>query len=252
MNFETKYYLMKTAGDFLAEILSNLQKELKEGVEPSYLDKLAEEMIRDFGAEPAFKGYQADFAKKPYPYTLCVSLNEVIVHGYPKKNIYLKNGDVVKLDLGIKYQGIYVDSALTSYIGEINKEEKQLIETTKNALLKAIEVALPGNTFGDIGYVIEKTIKDSGFKVIKNLCGHDIGEYLHGELQVLNFRESRKGKKIKPFMFFTIEPMASIGSEIAIQEDDYIFKTEDNSKGAHFEVTIVTLENKNEVLTPII
>jgi methionyl aminopeptidase len=196
MDFDTKYNLMKTAGKILTEVLLNLEKEVKEGVELKKLDKLAEEMIRSCGAEPAFKNYKAPFAKTFYPYSLCVSLNDVIAHGYPKEKVYLKNGDVVKLDLGVKYQGVYSDAALTTYVGEISEEVKNLILATKKALKNAIEIALPGRTLGDIGWCIETTIEDAGFKVIKNLCGHDIGEILHGELQVLNFGDPGKGKKI--------------------------------------------------------
>ena len=252
MDFDTKYNLMKTGGKILTDVLLNLEKEVKEGVEIKKLDELAEEMIKSFGAEPAFKNYKAPFAKTVYPYTLCVSLNDVIVHGHPKEKVYLKNGDVVKLDLGVKYQGIYVDSALTTFVGEVSEEIKNLIMATKMALKNAINIALPGRSLGDVGWMIETTIEDAGFKVIKNLCGHDIGEFLHGELQVLNFGDPGKGKKILPGMFFTIEPMASISSENAVGEDDYVYKTEDSSISTHFEVTLVILENKNEVLTPII
>lgn len=243
---------MKEGGYILAKILKDLSAEVKEGLELKKIDDLAEEMILSYGAEPAFKNYKAPFAQSAYPYTLCVSLNEIIVHGYPSKKSYLKNGDVVKLDLGIKYQGFYSDAALTTYVGEVSEEVKNLLLITKKALKNAIEIALPGRTFGDIGWSIETTIEDAGFKVIKNLCGHDIGEFLHGELQVLNFGDPGKGKKIVPGMFFTVEPMASISSENAIAEDDYIYKTLDKSIAAHFEATIVILENKNEILTPII
>jgi methionyl aminopeptidase len=252
MDFQTKYNLMKSAGAILTKVLLMLKNEVKEGVELKRLDDLAEEMIRDLGGEPAFKNYKAPFAKTPYPYTLCVSLNDVVVHSYPKEKVYLKNGDVVKLDLGVKYQGFYSDAALTTYVGEVSEEIKNLIETTKKALKNSIEIALPGRTLGDIGWCIETTIEDAGFKVIKNLCGHDIGEFLHGDLQVLNFGDPGKGKKIQPGMFFTIEPIASISSENAVPEDDYVYQTNDGSISTHFEVTIVILENKSEVLTPII
>jgi methionyl aminopeptidase len=252
MDFDTKYNLMKTAGAILTEVLLNLKKEVKEGVELKKLDELAEEMIRSYGAEPAFKNYKAPFATSPYPYTLCISLNDVIVHGYPTKGVYLKNGDVVKLDLGVKYKNFYSDAALTTYVGDISEEVKSLIEVTKKALKNAIEIAIPGRTLGDIGWCIETTIEDAGFKAVKNLCGHDIGEVLHGELQVLNFGDPGKGQKIKPGMFLAIEPMASFSCENAVEEDEYVYKTDDNSIGTHFEATIAILENRNEVLTPII
>lgn len=252
MDFQTKYNLMKTAGSILAKVLLDLEKEIKEGVELKKLDDLAEEMIKSYGAEPAFKNYKAPFANKIYPYTLCVSLNEIIVHGYPEKNKFLKSGDIVKLDLGLKYQGVYSDAALTTYVGAISEEAKNLILITKKALKNAISVSKPGNRLGDIGWVIESTIEDAGFKPIKNLCGHSIGEELHGELQILNYGEPGKGIKIESGMFFTIEPMASITSDEAVNEDDYVYKTPDNSLSSHFEVTLVILENGNEVLTPIL
>jgi len=252
MDFETKYNLMKTAGKILTDVLLNLKNEIKEGVELKKLDNLAEEMIRGYGAKPAFKNYKAPFARTAFPYTLCVSLNDVIAHGYPKKNVYLKSGDVVKLDLGVEYHGVFSDAALTVYVGEVDQKIKDLISVTKKALKNAIDVALPGKTLGDIGWCIETTIEDGGFKVIKNLCGHDIGEVLHGELQVLNFGDPGKGKRILPGMFLAIEPMASISSENAVNDDDYVYRTHDGSFSAHFEATIVILENGNEVLTPII
>ncbi|MEM5812020.1 MAG: type I methionyl aminopeptidase [Candidatus Aenigmatarchaeota archaeon] len=252
IDFDTKYNLMKEAGRILTRVLLDLEKEVKEGVELKKLDDLAEEMIRSYGAKPAFKNYKAPFARSIFPYTLCISLNDTIVHGYPKNGEYFKNGDIVKLDLGVIYKGFYSDAALTTYVGEIDELSMSLIQATKKALKNAIDVSLPDKTFGDIGWSIETTIEDSGFKVIKNLCGHDIGEYLHGDLQVLNFGDPGQGKKIKPGMFFTIEPMASIGCEYAINEDDYVFKTCDGSISTHFEVTLVILEDKNEVLTPII
>jgi len=253
MDFDTKYSLMKKAGNILTSVFNDLRKFLKEGIELNKIDNLAEEMIRSLGAEPAFKNYKAPFALNPYPYSICLSLNEVIVHGYPKKNVYLKNGDVLKVDLGVKYQGVYSDAAFTLAIGEVEEKIEKLILTTKQALINASLICLPGRTFGDIGWCIETTIEDQGFKVIKNLCGHDIGDYLHGDLQVLNFGDPGKGKKILPGMFFTIEPMASFFSENAIENDEeYVYKTQKGDISTHFEVTLAILENKSEILTPII
>lgn len=252
MEFQEKYNLMKTAGGILAKILNDLSKEIKEGLSLKKIDDLAEKMIFDYQAEPAFKNYRAPFAQSSYPYTICISLNEEIVHGYPSAQRYFKNGDVVKLDLGLRYKGVYVDAALTTYVGEVDEKTKDLILTTKKALRNAIGVALPNMTLGDVGWSIETTIEDNGFKAIKNLCGHDIGEYLHGELQVLNFGDPGKGRKILPGMFFTIEPMATFFKEYALARDDYIYVTEDGEISAHFEATLVILEKGNEVLTPIL
>lgn len=252
MDFDFQYNLMKQAGFILTQSLLILKREIKEGMELSQIDDLAATLIRDYGGEPAFKNYQAPFANKPYPYNICVSLNDVLVHGYPEKNKFIKDGDVVKLDLGVKYKGFYADAALTLTIGEVSSDVKKLIDVTCQALKNAIAVALPNNTLGDIGWIIESTIEDAGFKAIKNLCGHDIGNYLHGDLQVLNFGNPNKGPKLKPKMFLAIEPMASFSSEMAEEVDDYVFKTSDGKVGVHFEATIVILDNKNEILTPIV
>jgi len=251
MDFDEKYNLMKEGGKILARIINELKTEAKEGQSLKELDDLAEKLILDSGAIPAFKNYKAPFASKPYPYTLCTSLNEIIVHGYPKEDIYLKNGDVLKIDLGLKYKGYFVDAAITFGIGKISEEAKYLIEFTKKALIEAIKIIKPGIKTGDIGWKIESTIEDAELSVIKDFCGHDIGEYLHGNLEIKNFGNPGEGKLIKAGMFFTIEPMASLGSGEVERIDDYVFKTKDDSLSSHFEVTLVVLENKAEILTPI-
>ncbi len=252
MSFEEKYYLMKRGGSILAEILKTLSQEVKEGISLKKLDSLAEELIYSFGAEPAFKGYKAPFATKEYPYTLCASLNEIIVHGYPEENIYLKPGDVLKLDLGLKYQGVFLDSAITLFVEETKEEIIYLIDITRKALKEALKIIKPGIKTGDIGWKIESTIEDAGLSVIKDFCGHDIGEVLHGDLQIFNFGDPGQGKLIKEGMFFTLEPMASLGSGEIERIDDYVFRTKDNSISSHFEVTLVVKENGAEVLTPLI
>jgi len=251
MDLETKYNLMKTGGEILSEILINLKENIKPGINGDILDKLAEELIYSFGAKPAFKNYQAPFAKKPYLYTICLSLNEIIVHGYPTKELVIKENDVVKVDLGIYYQGVYLDSAFTIYLGE-DEKIKNLVETTRKALLETIKIIKPGITTGDIGWKIESIIEDGGLSVIKELCGHDIGEYLHGDLQILNWGDPGKGVIIKNGMFFTLEPMASLGTGEIDQVDDYIFKTKDNSLSAHFEVTVGVINNKVEIFTKVV
>mgnify|MGYP000011744296 FL=1 len=252
MNFEEKYNIMKIGGKILGEILKMLSHEAKEGINLKKLNNLAEELIYSYGAEPAFKGYRAPFAAKEYPYTLCASLNEIIVHGYPEENIYLKPGDVLKLDLGLKYQDYFLDSAITIFVEEAKEEVIYLIDITKKALKEVLRIIKPGIRTGDIGWKIESTIEDAGLSVIKDFFGHDIGEFLHGDLQIFNFGDPGQGKLIKEGMFFTLEPMASLGSGEIEKIDDYVFKTKDNSISSHFEVTLVVKENGAEVLTPII
>jgi methionyl aminopeptidase len=251
MSFLEEVEIMKEGGGILVGILKKLKQEVRVGKRASELNELAEKLIYQAGAESAFKNYKPDFAKKPYPYSLCVSINEVIVHGFPTKDLIIKNSNIVKLDLGIKFKGYYTDAAITIGVADISEKNKKLIEATRKALQKAFMSAKAGNTFGDISWQIESTITDYGFKPIKNLCGHDIGKFLHGDLQILNYGEPGTGEKIKPGMTFTIEPMASVGSEFATQENDFIFKTEDNSFSAHFEATIAVLENETIILTPI-
>jgi len=252
MSFEEMYEKMSEGGKILTEILLTLKNEVAPGKEYFYFEKLALELIYDYKVEPAFKGYQAPFAHSKYPYALCFSPNEIIAHGYPEKGKYLKEGDIVSLDLGIHYQGVYLDAALTVGVGEISESKQKLIEVTKEALQNALKVAKPGMSTGDIGWAIEKTIKDAGFAPIKNLCGHDIGEYIHGDWQIFNFGNPGEGNLLPENIFLCLEPMATFQSEIAKQVDDYVFVTPDKLPSAHFEVTIVLFDQKNEVLTKIL
>jgi methionyl aminopeptidase len=250
MSFEEKIKLMEEGGDILSKIFEDIVDYIRPGIKTIEIDKRVEELLEKFNVKSAFKGYKPSFSKKQFPANLCISINEEIVHGIPSEKI-INDGDIVKIDMGIIYKNLYLDSAFTLGIGNIKEREKKLIETTKNALINAIDNAKEGNTLGDIGYAIQKTIEENGFKVIKNLCGHDIGEFLHGKMQILNFGERGKGIKIKEGMIFTIEPMASFGSEYGIQVDDFLFKTEDNSPSAHFEVTLAILKDKNIILTKL-
>ena len=251
-SFEEKIEIMKEGGEILRNIFIELESFIKPGISTFEIDKKAEELFKKYKVKSAFKGYKPDFAKKPFPCNICLSLNEIVVHGIAKKELKIKEGDILKIDIGVIYKNLYLDAAKTIGIGKISEEGEKLIKVTKEALLKAIEVAKTGNTLGDIGYTIESTIKSYNFKVIKNLCGHDIGEYLHGDIQILNFGERGRGRKLKKGMIFTIEPMASIGSEYAIQINDFEFKTIDNSLSSHFEVTLAILEHDNLVLTDIL
>lgn len=252
MSFQEKIEVMTEGGRILVEILKRLKQETRAGKNGSQLNQLAEALIHSYGCESAFKNYQPPFAKKPYPYALCLSLNETIVHGFPTKNTKIKDGDIVKLDLGLKYKNLYLDAAITVGVGEITPEAKKLIEVTRKSLRQAIKVAKPGQTVGDIGWMIESTLVDAGFTPIKNLCGHDIGEELHGQLQILNYGDPGTGAKIKPEMIFTLEPMAAVSSEYGRPENDFVFKTENGSVATHFEATVAITEKGNIILTPVL
>ncbi len=250
--FEEKIKIMKEGGNILKNIFQELEEYIRPGIPTLEIDRKAGEIFRKYNVKSAFKGYKPDFAKRPFLRNICISLNEIIVHGIAKNNQIIKEGDLVKLDIGIIYKNFYLDAAKTIGVGKISEKAKLLIEATKKALINAIDIAREGNTLGDIGFAIKNTIESYNFKVIKNLCGHDIGEYLHGNLQILNFGEKGKGLKLKRGMIFTIEPMASFSSEYAVQINDFEFKTHDNSLSSHFEVTVAILKEGNLVLTEIL
>jgi methionyl aminopeptidase len=253
MSFEEKIDLMKKGGEILRLIFEELKDKTKAGITSFYLDNLAQKLFNKFKVKSAFKEYKADFSNKPYPANICVSLNEIIVHGIPRKNQFIKEGDIIKLDMGIIYKGLYLDAAITIGVGSISKEAENLIMATKEALINAISISKEGYYIEDLGEEIEKIIEyKNNFKVIKNLCGHDIGEYLHGDLQILNFKQNKRNKPIKKGMIFTIEPMASLSSNYGVQINDFEFKTEDNSISSHFEVTLAVLGESNIVLTNIL
>lgn len=239
---------MAEGGRILAGILNMLRGEVRPGVETRTLDKLAYKLIKEAGAEPAFLGYRPAGAREAYPFTLCVSLNDGIVHGRPS-DYKIREGDLVKLDLGLKYRGFYLDSAITVGIGKISGEAKKLIQVTQEALEKGIEECRLGKSTGDIGAAIEKHVKKSGFSVVRALTGHGIGRKLHEDPNVLNFGWPGTGEELKVGMVLAIEPMVVIGSgETKILPDDS-FVTKDGSLAAHFEHTVAITDRGPRILT---
>jgi len=236
------------SGAILAEVFKRVIKEVRVGTVLKDLDKLAFKLIGELGAEPAFLNYRPNGALKSYQATICASVNDVIVHGLPN-NYQLKNGDVLKLDFGVKYKGFYSDAAITVGIGTISPEAGKLIKAAENALNEAIKIAEPGNFLGDIGWVIEKTAKKFGVKTIKELTGHGIGRELHEDPTIYNFGKRGKGIELKSGMVLAIEPMFAIGTEKIIQKKDESWATADGSLSAHFEHTIAITDEGPEVLT---
>ncbi len=229
------------------QILAKIMRQLKDKVEPGLttesLNKLAEELILSYGAEPAFKGYGG------FPAALCTSINEQIVHGAPSKR-KLVEGDILSLDSGVIYRGFYSDMAVTVPIGSVSPEILKLIRATKKALRKAISQVKPGKTIGDIGFAIQKHIQADGFQVVRELCGHGIGRQLHEKPDVLNFGQKHKGLELKEGMVIAIEPMAVIGQPgIKKGPDGFCYQTVDNSLSAHFEHTVAVTEAGPRVLT---
>lgn len=239
---------LKISGKILTSVLKVLIREAKIGVSLKQLDEKAFLLIKEAGALPAFLNYKPEGAKKAYPNTICASVNEKIVHGLPD-NYVLKDGDILKIDLGVNFDNYFTDAAVTLAIGEVSDKVKKLIETTKLALERAIEFCWPDNYLGDIGYIIEKTAIENNLSVIHNLTGHGIGFKLHEEPVVYNFGQKRTCLKLKPGLVLAIEPMFSLGSGLIKQLKDDSYITKDKSLNAHFEKTIFISENGPIVLT---
>ena len=236
------------AGKILAAAAKELLKIADVDVSLTKLDQFARNFIIKAGAQPAFLGYHPYGAKKPYPNSICTSVNEIIVHGLPTEH-KLKSGDVLKLDFGVIYDGYYADAAWTLGIGNISPITQKLIATTRKALEIAIKECIPGKTLGDIGYAINSFVKKNKFKVLKGLTGHGIGKELHEEPTVFNDGRKGSGLKLKPGMVLAIEPMVSAGSDQIIQLPDDSYATADNSLSAHFEHTIVITDKEPLILT---
>jgi len=242
--------LIRKGGEILARVLIELREVVKAGVNTWIINKKAEELVRKMGAKPAFKGYKPAFSKKRYPFATCISVNNEVVHGLPSKVKFLKEGDIVSVDMGVEYKGYYADAAYTYTVGEPEERVKELVEVTKEALYKGIEKAVAGNRIGDISHAIEKTVKAHGFSPVKDYCGHGVGRYIHEDPAVPNEGTPGKGELIRVGMTLAIEPMVAMGSgEIEIRDDGWTAVTKDGSWAAHFEHTIAVLEEGPEILT---
>jgi methionyl aminopeptidase len=239
---------IKTSAKILAGIMRRLKQEARPGVKLIDLDALTRQLLRQAEAKPAFLGYRSEGARFAFPYALCTSVNEVVVHGRPSDYI-LKSGDLLKLDLGVDWQGGISDAAVTLPIGKISKEAELLIKITFRALREAIRYANPGNTVGDIGYAIEKTITAGGGKIIEELTGHGVGRDIHEPPIIYNFGRPGSGLVLKEGMVLAIEPMASLTTSQVIQLKDDSFATADGSLSAHFEHTILITRKGAQILT---
>jgi methionyl aminopeptidase len=236
--------LMREAGRIVCEILDELEKAVAPGVTTWELDALAEKLIYEKGAKPAFKGYLG------FPCCLCASVNHEVVHGIPSKKKRLVDGDLMKLDFGVVYRGFYGDSARTVPVGKVSREAQVLIQTTREALQKAIEVAVPGNRVGDIGHTVQSYVEARGYSVVRSFHGHGIGRKLHEKPEVPNFGDPGSGMKLRSGMVLAIEPMVNMGTEeVYLLDDDWTAVTLDSKLSAHFEHTVVITDKGPEVLT---
>lgn len=235
--------IMAEGGKILAEIMRELGKRVKPGIKTLELDGLAEGLVLKSGGKCSFKGYDG------FPNCLCISINEEIVHGIPSERA-LKEGDIIKLDLGFFYKGFHADMALTLPVGKVSFEAQRLIRVTKKVLKLAIKKARPGNTLGDVGNTIQRYVESQGFNVVRELCGHGIGSALHEEPQILNYGKRERGEEIKEGMVFCLEPMVAAGDwKIKKSKDNYGYQTADNSLSAHFEHTVAITKKGAKILT---
>ena len=220
-----------------------LAGSIKPGITTLYLDKMAEEFIRDHDAIPGFKGYRG------FPNTLCVSINDQVVHGIPSAR-EIKEGDLISIDIGVVKNGFWGDSAYSFSVVGMEPQVQKLVKVTKEALYTGIEAAKPGNRIGDIGYAIQKYVEGYGFGVVRDLVGHGLGRHLHEDPQVPNYGRRGKGKQLKKGMILAIEPMITLGRWKVVQENDgWTIRTMDKKPAAHFEHDIAILENGPEILS---
>lgn len=241
------------AGKRLAAVLAMLRVKVAPGVTTEELDDAAEQMIRDGGDEPCFLGYTPEGAGRPYPATLCVSINDEVVHGIPNESVkILKEGDIVGLDLGLTHNGIIVDAAITVPVGQVSEETKRLLIATEQSLAAGIVQAVPGNHMGDISNAIQKEIENAGFKVVKELGGHGVGDMVHEEPFIPNFGRPGEGPVLLEGMVLALEPISTAGkASVMLAPDGYTYRTKDGSRSAHFEHTILIEKNGPLVVTKL-
>ncbi len=237
--------ILREAGFILSDILENVATIAKiPGTSAYDLEILAETLIKEYKIEPAFKGYRG------YPNCLCVSINEEIIHGLPKKDKIIKKGDIVSLDLGIVYKGYYSDKAITFIIGERSRKIKKLVKATLESLFMGLLEIYPGNYLSNVSNAIQTHLENNGLSVIKTFAGHGIGKELHEFPLVPNYGNKDEGLILKEGMVFTLEPMATLGkSDIEILDDGWTVVTKDKKLSAHFEHTIVVTKEEGEILT---
>jgi len=244
---------LREGGRGLAQILQKIIEAVKPGISTYELDRLAESLIFEFGGVSSFKGYRAKKIKAPYPASLCISINDEVVHGVPRKDRILRGGDIIGLDIGMKWPrkgGLYTDMAVTIGVGKISPEAERLIRLTKEALDIGVATIRQGVHIGDISHVIQKHFEKHKLGIVRDLAGHGVGYKVHEEPLIPNFGQAGTGPILKEGMVLALEPMATLGDwRITLKDDGWTFKTADNSLAAHFEHTIVVIAAGARVLT---
>ena len=240
---EEEIELLRESSLLVGKTLAEVARHIRPGIKTIALDKIAEEFIRDHGALPGFKGYNG------FPYTLCISVNEQVVHGFPGERTLI-DGDIVSIDCGTFKNGFYGDSAYTFTVGEVKEEVKLLLERTKESLYKAIEVAVEGKRIGDIGYAVQNHVEQYGYSVVRDLVGHGLGKNLHEKPEVPNYGRQGNGIMLKEGMVLAIEPMVNLGTRSVVQlEDGWTISTVDKKPSAHFEHDVAIRKGKADVLS---
>ena len=237
--------IMARGGQILGATVAMLRREVKPGMTTWQLDELAEAFIRSHaGATPSFKGLYG------FPGSVCVSINEEIVHGIPSRKRTLNDGDIISIDVGVKYEGYHTDSATTVAVGAVPDESQRLLDVTQRALEAGIGAAQPGNHVGDIGAAIQAVVETSGFSIVRDLVGHGIGVAFHEEPQVPNYGKPKRGTKLTPGLTIAIEPMVNVGGPTTrTMPDRWTVVTVDGSRSAHFEHTVALTDHGPEILT---
>ncbi len=235
---------MREAGRILALTHEELRKAIRPGISTYEIDKLGEEVIRSYGCIPSFLNYNG------YPASICVSVNEEVVHGIPSKKRILKEGDIVSLDAGVIYNGYHSDSARTYGVGEIDEKSADLIRVTKESFFEGLKACRPGNHINDISKAVFDYITARGYSAVRDLVGHGVGAKLHEAPEIPNFTRLKKGPKLRAGMTIAVEPMINIGSyEVRWLDDDWTVVTADGERSAHYENTILITEGEPEILS---
>lgn len=245
--------ILREGGRIHAQIMRDLVSMVKPGISAKELNDKANDLISKQGDRAAFLSYKPKGSRRPYPASLCVSINDEVVHGIPNEaDKILNEGDIVSLDLGLIHKGLVTDMALTVPVGEISLELKILLETTKQALAAGIKAAKGGKKTGDIGNAIERVALSHKYGVVEELAGHGVGYSVHEDPYIPNYGEVGKGEILKPGMVIAIEPMFNLGTKnVILDKDDYTYRTADGKPSAHFEHTVVITKNDAEILTEL-
>ncbi len=236
--------LLRESSLLVSKTLAELAKIVKPGISTLYLDKIAEEFIRDNGALPAFKGYNG------FPASICTSVNEQVVHGVPSENVFLEDGDIISIDCGTLKNGFVGDSAYTFCVGDVSEEVKQLLKVTKESLFEGIKCAVEGKRIGDIGYTIQNYCEKAGYSVVREMVGHGVGRQMHESPEVPNYGNRGMGKMLKAGMTICIEPMINMGKKnLVFESDGFTIRTKDRKVSAHFEHAVAIRKGEADILS---